>query len=74
MPLNRGLYINQYESNLDPRTMEQGDFMQIEVSNSIYDPAYEKLVIRLAVLIPIVPLLRHPLGSEMSCLLLLHKI
>ena len=41
MPLNRGLYINQYESNLDPRTMEQGDFLQIEVSNSIYDPAYE---------------------------------
>ena len=31
-----------------------------------------KLVKRLAVLIPIVPLLRHPPGSEMSFLLLLH--
>lgn len=33
-----------------------------------------KLVILLAVLIPIVPLLRHPPGSEMSFLLLPHKI
>ena len=33
--------INKYGSNLDPRTMEQGEFLEIEVSNSISDLAYE---------------------------------
>lgn len=41
MPQPRRLYINQYGSNLDPRTMEQGDFMDIELSNSISDLVYE---------------------------------
>ena len=41
MPQPRRLYINQYGSNLDPRTMEQGDFMDIELSSSISDLVYE---------------------------------
>lgn len=44
MPLQRKLYINQYGSNLDPLIMEQGassDFIEIEVSNSRSDLAYE---------------------------------
>lgn len=40
MPQHR-LYIFQYGSNLDPRTMEQADFFEIELYNSISDIAYE---------------------------------
>lgn len=61
MPLHRKLYINQYGSNLDPRIMEQGassDFLEKFLIRDLISRM--KQVIRLAVLIPRVPILTLP--------------